>query len=384
MKTSPILPGVADIGILGGGQLGRMLALAARRSGYRVQVLATERGSPAGQVADCPYGSEFYPQLLETFAKGVGVLTYEFENLPIEAVEAAAEITPVRPSPRALRITQNRVLEKRFLQEQGLPTAAFEAVGSCDEAEQAVTRIGRPVVLKSAGMGYDGKGQMVIKGDDVVATAWSALGATDAVVEERIDLAMEVSVVAARGIDGDFVHYGVIENLHRNHILDLSVAVADIAPHVIEQAVEITRTVGEGLDMVGTFCVEFFIDQRGRLLVNEIAPRPHNSGHLTIEAATLSQFDQQLRAVCGLPLGETRLHAPAAMVNLLGDVWAAGPPPWAEAFSDPGATLHLYGKNDPRPGRKMGHITVIGESREDAALRALAIRQRLAPHLQVD
>lgn len=381
MNASPILPG-ANIGILGGGQLGRMLALAARRSGYQVQVLATERGSPAGQVSDRSYATELWSNVVQTFAKGVGVLTYEFENIPYEVAAAAAEVTHVRPAPEVLRITQNRHLEKEFLRRHGLPCVEFEAVSSCQQAQAAVARIGMPAVIKSAGEGYDGKGQLVIEAGDDIATAWSALGAEEAVVEERIDLAMEVSVVAARGLSGEFTHYGVTENLHRHHVLDLSIAEAQIAPALAEQAVEITRVVGEGLDVIGTYCVEMFIDSNGRLLVNEIAPRPHNSGHLTIEAAATSQFDQQLRAVCGLPLGSSQLLAPAAMVNLLGDVWAGGQPPWAEAFSDPAATLHLYGKRDARPGRKMGHITVVGAAdRDDAARRALAARSSLAPHL---
>ena len=381
MNSSPILPG-ANIGILGGGQLGRMLALAARRSGYQVQVMATERGSPAGQVADRSYGTDLLAKIVQTFAKGVAVLTYEFENIPLEAAQAAAEVTHVRPSPEALRITQNRSLEKHFLRQQGLPTVEFAAVATCEQAQAAIEQIGRPAVIKSTGLGYDGKGQVVIEPGDDIATAWSALNTADAVVEARVDLAMEVSVVAARSLTGEFVHYGVIENLHRQHVLDLSIAAAQLAPELVDQALEIARTVGEGLDLVGTYCVEMFLDSAGQLLVNEIAPRPHNSGHLTIEAAATSQFDQQLRAVCGLPLGSTQIFAPAAMVNLLGDVWAAGPPPWAEAFSDPAATLHLYGKRDARPGRKMGHITVAGGAdRNDVARRALALRSRLAPHL---
>ncbi|BAU58490.1 5-(carboxyamino)imidazole ribonucleotide synthase [Halorhodospira halochloris] len=381
MNASAILPG-ANIGILGGGQLGRMLALAARRSGYQVQVMATERGSPAGQVSDRSYGTDLLPNIVQTFAKGVAVLTYEFENIPLDAVEAAAEVTHVRPSPEALRITQNRSLEKDFLRQHGLPTVEFETVNSCEQAREALQRIGVPAVIKSAGLGYDGKGQVVIEQGDDIATAWTVLGTDSAVVESRIDLAMEVSVVAARSMTGEFAHYGVIENRHRDHVLDLSIAEAQIDPALVDQAVEIARTVGEGLDIVGTYCVELFIDSAGQLLVNEIAPRPHNSGHLTIEGAATSQFDQQLRAVCGMPLGSTEILAPAAMVNLLGDVWAAGPPPWAEAFSDPAATLHLYGKRDARPGRKMGHITVVGATdRDDAAQRAMALRSRLAPHL---
>ncbi|MFW6278298.1 MAG: 5-(carboxyamino)imidazole ribonucleotide synthase [Halorhodospira sp.] len=379
--SAPVLPGMT-IGILGGGQLGRMLAAAARRSGYRIHVIAPGGAkTPAGQVADDAQDAEPTAELLHSLAGELGVLTYEFENLPVAAVEAAAERIPVRPSPYALRTTQNRALEKAFLREQGLPTVPFEAVTGVEQAKAAVARIGAPAVIKSAGLGYDGKGQVKVDSVDAVAEAWPAVGAEEVVVEACIDLAMEVSVVAARGADGSFAHYGVFENRHRNHILDLSISDAELAPELVEQAVAIARTVGEGLEAVGTYCVEFFLDTAGRLMVNEIAPRPHNSGHLTIEGAATSQFDQQLRAICGLPLGSNRRLAPAAMINLLGEVWAEGQPPWGEVFTDPAATLHLYGKGDPRPGRKMGHITVLGDDRQDAGRRALALRKRLAPHV---
>ena len=379
--TAPILPG-QTIGILGGGQLGRMLAVAARRSGYRVAVVAPGgAATPCGQVADEAHDAEPEPALLRHLCEGVAAFTYEFENLSLEAVEAAAERVPVRPSPYALRVTQDRGLEKGFLRDQGLPTVPFESVTGAEAAAAAVERLGGPAVIKSAGLGYDGKGQATVASAAEVPEVWASIGAEEVVVEARIDLAMEVSVVAARGVDGGFVHYGVTENRHRDHILDLSIADADIDPAVANEAVAIARAVGEGLGAVGTYCVEFFIDAAGRLMVNEIAPRPHNSGHLTIEAAPVSQFDQQLRAVCGLPLGGTQRLAPAAMANLLGDVWAAGEPPWGEAFADPQATLHLYGKAQPRPGRKMGHVTVLAGSRDEAARRAGGIRGRLAPHL---
>ncbi len=380
MSAAPILPGAA-IGILGGGQLGRMLAAAARRSGYRVHVIAPGTATPAGQVADEVHDAEPSPELLRGLAGELSVLTYEFENLSAAAVEAAAEHLPVRPSPHTLRTTQDRAREKAFLREQGLPTAPFEAVTGGEAAAAAVQRIGPPAVIKSAGLGYDGKGQARVDSADEVAAVWPSIGAEAVVVEACIDLAMEVSVVAARGVDGSFAHYGVTENRHRDHILDLSVSDAELDPRTSEEAVAIARAVGAGLDAVGTYCVEFFLDGSGRLMVNEVAPRPHNSGHLTIEGAATSQFDQQLRAVCGLPLGSTRRLAPAAMVNLLGDVWDAGTPPWAEAFRDPAATLHLYGKDAPRPGRKMGHITVLGDDRQEAGRRALELRNRLAPHV---
>ncbi len=377
--SAPVLPG-STLGILGDGQLGRMLALVARRSGYRVHVVGSPR-APAGQVADHVHEGALSPEGLAALSAQVDVLTYEFENLPADAVEAAAEHVPVRPSPHGLRVTQNRGLEKAFLREQGLPTTPFQAVTGQEAARAAVAELGGAAVIKSAGLGYDGKGQAVVRSPEEVATTWPAIGAEEVVVEALIDLAMEVSVVAGRSVDGAFAHYGVTENRHRDHILDLSISDAAIDPAVADEAVAIARAVGEGLDLVGTYCVEFFIDAGGRLMVNEIAPRPHNSGHLTLEAAVTSQFQQQLRAVCALPLGDTRRLAPAAMANLLGDCWSRGEPDWATAFTDPAATLHLYGKSEARPGRKMGHLTVLGADRDDAAVRADQLRSRLAGHV---
>lgn len=374
--VEPLLPG-STIGVLGGGQLGRMLGQVARRMGYRVNVLAPGKDNPAGQIANLAIDADFTPPLTGTFAKGVQVVTYEFENIPLEAVEAAAERAPVRPGLRALEIGQNRRLEKAFFADLGLPVTPTREVASAEACRQAMEELGGPCVLKTEGQGYDGKGQAVLEGPDDVETAWRALGEAAGVLERQVDLACEVSVVAARGADGSFRDYGVFENDHADHVLDVTAIGAPVSAEVAEQAVAAARRVGEALDVVGTYCLEFFVDRDGVLLVNELAPRPHNSGHLTIEAATTCQFEQQLRAICGLPLGETGFHAQAAMANVLGDLWAHGTPAWDAALGVPGVKLHVYGKREARPGRKMGHLTAVADSRDEAVARVREARQRL-------
>lgn len=374
---SMLLPG-ATIGVLGSGQLGRMLALSARRMGYRVHTFSPSTDTPTGQVADREAVGDYQGlDAVAEFASRVDVVTFEFENVPFEAAATAAEHVPVRPDGRVLHIAQHRRREKDFLAGAGFPTAPFEHVPDRETLIGAIARLGTPCVLKTAGFGYDGKGQYVIKSPEEADTAWSAIGAGEAVLEGFVDFASEVSVIAARGADGAFAHYGVVENRHRDHILDVSIPDADIAPAVADEAVAIARGVLEALDVVGVLCVEFFLGHDGTLRVNELAPRPHNSGHFSFDACATSQFEQQLRSVCGLPLGDTRRLAPSAMVNLLGDLWAGGVPDWTSALTDPALKLHLYGKGDARPGRKMGHMTVFGTDREDAAQRAIAARERL-------
>ena len=374
--SGPLSPG-ATIGVLGSGQLGRMLALAARRMGYGVHVFSPERNSPAGRVADrewsAPYGDL---DAARRFARGVDVVTLEFENIPAETVEEICALAPVRPGLRALRTTQNRLREKEFLRGAGFPVAPFRAVPDRASLDAAVGEVGVPAVLKTAGFGYDGKGQTRISVPGDAGAAWSALGG-EAVLEAWVDFEMEISVVAARGVDGSFAHYGAVRNTHSRHILDLTVAPAGVSPAVEGKAVEIAAGVFGELGIVGTACVEFFLTGGGRLLVNEIAPRPHNSGHWTIEGAAASQFEQQLRAVCGLPLGSTHRPEPAAMANLMGDLWAEGEPDWPSALAVPGASLHLYGKGEPRPGRKMGHVTALAPTPQEAARRALDARGAL-------
>jgi 5-(carboxyamino)imidazole ribonucleotide synthase len=348
--------------VLGSGQLGRMFAIAARRMGYRVHTFSPDDDTPTGQVADREVQGAYDDlDAVRAFARGVDVVTFEFENVSAAAAEAAAEHAPVRPGGSVLHTTQHRLREKSFLAGLGVPVAPFAPVRSAGELRQAIATLGTPAVLKTAGWGYDGKGQVKIDRPGEAGAAWSSLSTDEAVLEAFVDFAMEVSVVAARGLDGSFAHFGLIANDHRRHILDVSVA----------------RGILEGLGVVGVLCVEMFLTRDGRLLVNELAPRPHNSGHLTFDACVTSQFEQQLRAICGLPLGATELLRPAAMANLLGDLWQGGEPDWIAACRFPDVKLHLYGKATARPGRKMGHLTALAASPEEARQRVLAARNAL-------
>jgi len=375
--TRPIGPG-AVLGVLGSGQLGRMLALEARRLGYRVHVFSPEPGSPAGQVADRELVASYDDaDAVRRFAREVDVVTFEFENVPAASAAAAAEHAPVRPDGRVLHVTQERLREKSFLRQRGLPVPEFAAVSSAAEVEAALAALGCPAVLKSAAFGYDGKGQARLDHAGQAAAAFAAAGGGTCILEACVPFERELSVVAARGLDGGFAHFGAVENRHARHVLDLSIAPAPLPARVAAEAVELARELLEALDVVGVLCVELFLAPGGRLLINELAPRPHNSGHFTLDACVTSQFEQQLRAVCGLPLGSTEQLRPAAMANLLGDLWEGGEPDWPAALALPGVRLHLYGKAQPRPGRKMGHLTALAATPEDAAQRALAAREAL-------
>ncbi|HSN85278.1 MAG TPA: 5-(carboxyamino)imidazole ribonucleotide synthase, partial [Thermoanaerobaculia bacterium] len=322
--SAPILPG-ATVGVLGSGQLGRMFAIAARRMGYRVHTFSPDYDTPTGQVADREVQAAYDDlDAVRGFARGVDVVTFEFENVSAAATEAAAGHAPVRPAGAVLHTTQNRLREKGFLSDAGFPVAPYAPVRSLADLTEALARLGTPAVLKTAGWGYDGKGQVKIASAEEAPAAWEAVAGQESVLEAFVDFDREVSVVAARGLDGSFAHFGVIENRHSRHILDVSIAPAAVPPRVEKDAVEIARGILEGLDVVGVLCVEMFLTRDDRLLVNELAPRPHNSGHLTFDANVTSQFEQQLRAICGLPLGSTELLRPAAMANLLGDLWAKG------------------------------------------------------------
>lgn len=372
-----IQPG-ATLGVLGSGQLGRMFAIAARRMGYRVHTLSPGVDTPTGQVADAEVEAEYEDlNAIRAFARGVDVITFEFENVSTAAADAAAEIVPVRPSGHALHVTQQRAREKAFLALKGFPVTPHAAVASLDELVAAVERVGLPAILKTASFGYDGKGQHRLTSPLDIEPVWSLVGHQPAVLEKVVDFTLEFSVVAARGLDGAFAHYGAIENAHRHHILDVSVAPARIPDAAATDAVAVTRAIMDELAYVGVLCVEFFLAADGRILVNEIAPRPHNSGHLTFDACITSQFEQQVRAICGLPLGATTLLRPAAMANLLGDVWAKGEPKWDAALAVPDVKLHLYGKSDPRPGRKMGHLTAMADTAAQAIQHVLAARDVL-------
>ena len=372
-----IAPGAA-LGVLGSGQLGRMFCIAARRMGYRVHTFSPEEDTPTGQVADVEVTADYEDvDALRAFAGSVDVVTFEFENVPIEAVDAIESLAPVRPSGAALHTTQQRAREKMFLADHGFPTPAFARADTRDELWDAVARIGTPAVIKTAAFGYDGKGQHKVTTPADVAHIWDAIGHQEAVVEKFISLQAEISIIGARGMDGAIVEYPAFENRHRNHILDLTTAPASIPVQVASRAVEITRAILEQLQYVGVLCVEFFVSTDGELLVNELAPRPHNSGHLTFDAAVTSQFEQQVRAICGLPLGSTELMRPAAMANLLGDLWTDGMPNWAAACRFPDVKLHLYGKETPRVGRKMGHLTATGKTVIEAQERVIAARDAL-------
>jgi 5-(carboxyamino)imidazole ribonucleotide synthase len=373
-----ILPG-ATVGVLGGGQLGRMFAMAARRLGYRVHTLAPDHDTPTGQIADVEINAS-YDDLaaVRAFAQDVDVVTFEFENVSAAAVAEAERHAIVRPNGRSLAIAQHRLEEKTFLSALGLPVAPFAPVRAGDDLAAAVKIAGVPAVLKTATSGYDGKGQIKIDNAGELAPAWDTLGRREAVLEAFVDLEREISVIGARGVNGEWSHFGPIENAHARHILDVSVAPANVPEATAAQAIDVTRTVMDALDFIGVLCIEFFITRDGRLLVNELAPRPHNSGHLTFDACRTSQFEQQLRAVCGLPLGSPEMLTPAAaMANLLGDVWSGGEPNWAGALALSDVKLHLYGKSSPRPGRKMGHLTVLARSPEAARNRVLLARQAL-------
>lgn len=365
-----MLPG-SVVGVLGSGQLGRMFAIAARRMGYRVHTFSPDSDTPTGQVADVEVTAAYEDlDQVREFARGVSVVTFEFENVPAETAAAAAELALVRPAGAVLHTTQHRLREKTFLAGAGLPVTRFAAVHSREDLDSALASVRCPSILKTAGFGYDGKGQVRVNDPASAGPAWESIGRVPAVLEALVDFDCELSVVAARGADGSFAHFGAVANAHRNHILDITVAPAPVEEKVGREAVEIARAVLEKLDVVGVLCVEFFLTRDRRLLINELAPRPHNSGHFTFDACVTSQFEQQLRAVCGLPLGSTELMRPAAMANLLGDVWSGGEPDWTAACALPDVKLHLYGKLEPRPGRKMGHLTALGGDAEATVRRA--------------
>ena len=375
--TGPVLPG-STIGILGSGQLGRMIGIAARRMGYRVHTLSPEVDSPTGQISDREVVAAYDDvEAVKRFAEDVDVITLEFENISAACVDAASPIVPVRPKGSVLHTTQNRLREKTFLAEKGFPVAPFRHVKSREELAAAVEEIGTPAVLKTAGFGYDGQGQVRIDEKEEVDRAWTSLAGQEAVLEAFIDFQFELSVVAARGSTGEFAHYRTVENKHSNHILDITTAPADVSGAVNVTAVNLTRRIFEALELVGVACVEYFLDRDGNLIINEIAPRVHNSGHFTFDACVTSQFEQHVRAVCGLPLGSTGQLRPAAMANLLGDLWETGEPNWAAALSIPEVMLHLYGKQEPRSGRKMGHLTAMADTREQAVERVVEARRGL-------
>jgi 5-(carboxyamino)imidazole ribonucleotide synthase len=344
----------ATIGILGGGQLGRMTALAAARLGYRCHVFTNECDSPSEQVSDAATVADFADcEALERFAGAVDIATIEFENIPAEAVRWVSDRTPVLPQPEILEIAQDRLREKDFLRSIGVDTANYREISDAAALARAMRDFDYPAVLKTVRMGYDGKGQVTLSPEITADEAWRRMGGELGILESFVDFACEISVIVARGGNGAWATYPPVENQHANHILDTTIAPARITPETAMRAEAIARHVTEKLDLVGVLAVEMFVTRTGDLLVNEMAPRPHNSGHWTIDACVTSQFEQLVRAICGLPLGSVEHHSDAVMKNLLG----ADVEKWRDALSDPFAKLHLYGKTAVQPGRKMGHVT---------------------------
>lgn len=377
--TAPVLYPPASLAVIGGGQLGRMFLQAAQRMGYRTGVLSATADDPAARIAHWTVVAppDHLPGI-RSFADKADAVTVEFENVSAPALRWLARGRPVRPGWRTVWVSQNRLREKGFLARNGFPLAPWRPVRSHEELEAAAGSLGFPFILKTAASGYDGKGQVRVDEPDAVEVAWSSLGRVACVAEGWVQFAAEVSVVVARGADGQAVTYPVGLNRHERHILDSTVMPAPVGPIVSMEARELALSVAQALETVGVLTVEFFLTAEGDLLINEMAPRPHNSGHLTIEGAVTSQFEQQVRALCGLPLGSSNLVAPAAMVNLLGDLWSRGEPDWEAALRhDPGVKLHLYGKQTAAPGRKMGHLTVVDPDPDTALARVLDARRAL-------
>ena len=404
MTEPRVLPPGSIVGVMGGGQLGRMFAIAARRMGYRVHTFSPGEDTPTGQLADREVAASYDDEAaIRDFARGVDVLTFEFENIPSRSIAWAAEECIVHPDGRALHLCQHRLREKHFLQGAGFPLPRFLPVESKGELIAAVSQIGTPCVLKTASFGYDGKGQRKIDGFTDMSLLWEEItrdrpapdgangGGAPFVVEAWVEFEKEISVIVARGARGEMVSFPVCENQHRRHILDVTMVPARIDHELAGRARQLAGDVAEQLNLVGVLAVEMFVrpvpgaaeNSPPELLINELAPRPHNSGHFSFDASVTSQFEQQLRAVCGLRLGSAELLRPCAMANLLGDIWdeaaAAGlpAPNWSAAAAFPDVKIHLYGKATPRPGRKMGHLVAFGPGPGEAAERVLAARAAL-------
>jgi len=362
--------------MFGGGQLGRMFTLAAKQMAYKVVVFSPESDAPAGQVADAQIQADYEDvNALKSFADAIDVATIEFENIPVPSLEQIEKHVPTRPGASVLRTIKNRRDEKQFLSGHGFPVAPFRVVcGKEDLADIANSAF--PAVLKTCSSGYDGKGQQLVNSADQLLSAWTALGEVECVLESFVDFDCEFSVIVARN-EQAMAHYQPIRNDHQNHILDVSSSPSHLPQKVCEEATKVTCAVAEALQYVGVMCVEFFLRRDGAIVINEIAPRPHNSGHLTIEAHATSQFEQQVRAVCNLPLGSVTQLRPAAMANLLGDIWNDGVPRWQNALAAPGTNLHLYAKDLPNAGRKMGHLTCLSDTAESAIAQVKKTRREL-------
>ncbi|MDH5764748.1 MAG: 5-(carboxyamino)imidazole ribonucleotide synthase [Gammaproteobacteria bacterium] len=369
-----ILPG-STLGVLGGGQLGRMFCVAARTMGYQTIVLDPDPSSPAGRIADGHIKADYTDKAaLDQLADQCDVITTEFENVPADSLQYLLDKKPVHPSPDVVKIAQNRIKEKNFAEAQGIAAAPFAAVYSEKDLQQASQVVGFPAILKSATLGYDGKGQFVVDNLQQAEDAYRSMAGVEAVLEKKMALKKEISVLLARNSRGEIQFYSPAENEHRNGILHQSIVPARVVDELKDQAIEKTIKLAEALNYVGVLAVEFFITDDGQLIFNEMAPRPHNSGHYTKDASVTSQFEQQVRVICELPPGDARLVSPVVMVNMLGDLWD---PDWSVLLSEPGVKLHLYGKKDARPGRKMGHFNVLDKDVNNA----IAVAERLFKRL---
>lgn len=355
MANETIPPG-SVIGILGGGQLGRMLATAAAELGYHTHIYCPDEHSPAFDVATAYTVADYDDtDALKAFLKAVDVVTFEFENIPHESLSQLHEAVPVHPSPDLLKVSQNRLREKNFVNAHEIPTTNYHRVTSAEELERAVDRVGVPAILKTTELGYDGKGQVRINNPQEAADAWDRLGQVECVLEAMVDFEMEISVIVARGLNGQQASYTPVQNVHKNHILDVTIAPANLSKNLMQKAQKYALTLARAADLKGLLAVEMFVTKKGELLVNELAPRPHNSGHWTMDACVTGQFEQHIRAVCNLPLGGTERLCDAEMHNLIGhDIEQ-----WNEHLKNPHAKLHLYGKKKARDGRKMGHVTIL-------------------------
>ena len=368
------------LGVLGGGQLGRMFVVAARNMGYRVWVLDPDPDSPAGAIADYHLRAEYRDEAaLTDMGKNCAAITTEFENVPAETLQFLESRVPVRPASSAVAIARDRIMEKTFIREQGLATAPFFAIHKEDDLADACQQLEMPALLKTAQLGYDGKGQLAVSNADEARQGFQRLGSTPCALEERVALELELSVILVRSVTGETAVYPVAENRHVNGILDTTCVPARVSAELAAQAEHMARKLADAMQYCGILAVEFFLSRGGELLINEMAPRPHNSGHYTLDACMNSQFEQQVRALCGLPPGSTALLSPVVMVNILGDWWHEGaPPPWERLFNHPQTKLHLYGKQHARGGRKMGHFNCLAAKLDQAIHVAEQVRAELA------
>lgn len=362
-----ILPEHKPLGILGGGQLGQMFTLAARSMGYRVICFEPAPTCPTGTLTQHIQADFQDTAALTGFAQQCSAITLEFENIPVSAVQHIEQFCPVHPSSKVLQIAQHRATEKNHLKHIGLPTTDFAIIESEQDLTNAWAHINCPSILKIATLGYDGKGQIKVTTRAQLQAAFAQLGHRPCVLEAQVDLAKEISVIVCRNAAGEHTTFPIAENIHANGILDTTLVPAKLNQNLAQRALQMATTLAESLNYIGVLAIEFFINQEQQLMINEIAPRPHNSGHYTINACLTSQFQQQVKMMCGFTPGSTRLHTPAVMKNLLGDLWAKHPPAWEPVLNEPNSHLHLYAKQKPRPGRKMGHFTCLN-SKLDAAI----------------